>query len=127
MALFAPTPVLPSATVSGAAADLRSAVHRGQYRLGQKALFLPALPSWEYLPYTAVRKAYVRTKTTASHGGSGAVLTSPVVVVEFEGGMRVLETRDAFELDRLTSALRVYLPGCFAVEVAEVPTLMEKG
>ena len=52
-----PKSLIPGAGVENASEDLKSAARVEQYRVSGKALYIPAGFRWNYVPFSAVKKA----------------------------------------------------------------------
>ena len=55
--MAAPTSLIKGLSIEDAAEDFKAAKRVEQYRVGAKALYIPAGFRWNYLPFSAVKKA----------------------------------------------------------------------
>ena len=84
------TSLLPGIELSDAKEDFRTAKKLEQYRLGEKAVYLPRGLSWEYIPVSEIRRAQ-RSRRVISAGHCVTVREEkPAVDLETEQGVFTL-------------------------------------
>lgn len=107
MQSLCPTVVLPDPK-----ADRKTAVRVEQYRLSGKAFYFPAFPSDRYLPFSALKRAWLQSSSIALTGCCGKALPVTVLRVQYEGGFYETFTFEKAEKARqVLSAMQAACPG----------------
>ena len=78
--------ICPECVLDGAAADYRAASRVEQYRVGGKAIYFAAFPGVRYLPFSAVRRAWIQPSSLSLTGCCGKELPVHVLRMEYQGG-----------------------------------------
>jgi len=95
-------PLCPDALIPDPGADYRAADRAEQFRMGAEALYLPAFPGTKYLPYAAVRRAWLQSASLPLTGCCGKEL--PMTVLRTELGDGFFQN---FSFEKRESAERV--------------------
>ena len=81
--MFKPTSILEGKTIDAPEADFRAAKRVEQYRISDKALYIPAGLKWTYLPLSAVEsveeshRCVVRANASPSRRSGRALPSAP--------------------------------------------------
>ena len=76
----------PQITLPDPRADRKTARRVEQYRVSAQALYFPAFPTDKYLPFSAVRRAWIQGASIALTGCCGKELPVTVLRIGYEGG-----------------------------------------
>lgn len=100
------------------AADRRAAARIGQYRVGKAALYVPSFPLDQYIPFSAIRRAWSQPAQLGMTGCCGKTVPIVRVRVQYDSGdlgliiqNYTLDTQA--EADRMLDLLEA---GCPALE-----------
>lgn len=77
--------VCPDITLSDPKTDYRNSQRIEQYRFGSEAVYMAAWPSAKYLPYTAVRQAWIQSSLLPVTGTCGKALPVTVLRLRYKG------------------------------------------
>ncbi len=103
--MFTPESLIPGITVTDARKDLRDAERIEQYRLGKKAVYIPAGLKWNYIPRSAIQSASSSHRTvSAGHCVTVEVKTPALEIVTAEKSFD-LHLEKAASLDRFLEVL----------------------
>lgn len=100
------------------AADRRAAARIGQYRVGQAALYVPFFPMDQYIPFSAIRRAWSQRAQLGMTGCCGKTVPIVRVRVQYDSGDQGLIIQNytldtQAEADRMLDLLQA---GCPALE-----------
>ena len=105
-------PLCPDALIPDPGADYRAADRAEQFRMGAEALYLPAFPGTKYLPYAAVRRAWVQKGTSFTPGCGSTPLPRYVLRVQYgENFFQNLSFDRPETADEALAALAAACPG----------------
>lgn len=108
MGFFEMKPLLPWATIKDPRKDLKGAVTVEQYKVGHRAVFIPAKKmSWEYIPLTEIL-ALITEQLPEEAGDSIDPFTRrrPLVRLMYKGGAEVLYMDKQQNANRLIEEIR---------------------
>lgn len=108
MGFFEMKPLLPWASIESPRKDLKDAVTVEQYKVGHRAVFIPAKKmSWEYIPLTEIR-ALITEQLPEEAGDFIDPFTRkrPLVRLMYKGGAEVLYLDKQQNANRLIDEIR---------------------
>lgn len=76
----------PDCPLEDAGADYRRSRRVGQYRVSDHAIYFPAFPGTQYLPFAAVRRAWHQRSSMPLTGCCGKELPVYLLRTEYQGG-----------------------------------------
>lgn len=77
--------ICPDITLDDPRTDYRDSQRIEQYRFGSKAAYFAAWPSAKYLPYSAVRQAWIQDSLLPVTGTCGKALPVTVMRIRYKG------------------------------------------
>lgn len=86
--LFELKSLCPDQILPDPAADYKAAKRAGQYRVSTQAIYFPAFPGSQYLPFSAVSAVAVRDSTLCVTGCCGKELPAVKVNFVYDGGKK---------------------------------------
>jgi hypothetical protein len=105
-------------SISDPAADRKGATRIGQYRVGKQALYVPFFPMDQYIPFSAIRRAWSQSAQLGVIGCCGKTVPVVRVRVQYDSGDAAtglviqnytLDTQA--EADRMLALLAAGCPG----------------
>ena len=103
--MAAPTCLLAGKSIPDPAADLKGARRIEQYRLGDRALYIPAGLRWNYLPLSVVRSAGESHRTVSAGHCVTVRERLPALEIVTDSGSMELGLEKAASLPVLLEAL----------------------
>lgn len=85
MPLFALKSISQNVKLDQAAEDYKAGKRAEQYRLGAKAIYFPAFPGTQYLPFEAVERVKVRSTALSVTGTCGKQIPMVCVRLHYDG------------------------------------------
>lgn len=86
--LFELKSLCPDQSLPDPAADYKTAKRAGQYRVSTRAIYFPAFPGNQYLPFSAVSAVAVRDSTLCLTGCCGKELPAVKINFVYGGGQK---------------------------------------
>jgi hypothetical protein len=109
MPLFALKSLSNSYLLENASDDLRESHRAGQYRVGREAIYFPAFPGTQYLPFAALAKVWTKNTAIAVTGCCGKQLPMVRLRAYYDGEFYqdfLFETQK--EADVVLNAIRLF-------------------
>lgn len=78
--------ICPAVTLENAKEDYKRSARAEQYRVGDEAVYFAAFPGTKYLPFAAIRQAWVQKSSLPLTGCCGKELPVVVLRTRYEGG-----------------------------------------
>ena len=103
--MFDPESLIPGKTLDDAKRDFRSAERVEQYRLGEKAVYIPAGLKWNYIPKTEILQASASHRTVSAGHCVTVRVSTPSLELVTSAGSFDLNLEKPASLDRLLAAL----------------------
>ena len=101
-----PVSLIPDKTIEDVKSDFRAAERIEQYRLGEKAVYLPAGMRWNYIPRSEILEAAPSHRTvSAGHCVTVRVQTPALELVTAAGPVELHLEKQA-SLDKFLAALK---------------------
>ena len=99
--MFEPTSLVPGLSLEDPKEDFRGAKRVEQYRLSEKALYIPAGLRWNYLPLSAVRSAQASHRVVSAGKCVSVDLHRPTLALETDAGPMKLDLERQESLEKL--------------------------
>ena len=110
MALLKPVNLCLDASLPDAAEDHRNATRIAQFRVSDKAFYLPAFPGVQYIPFSALREVVLRNASLSTIGCCGKELPVLKLTLRWDGGERDLVIDPPKHADTILSRIRAARP-----------------
>lgn len=85
MAIFALKSLAQSGALEDAEADRRASVRVEQFRVSEQAIYFPAFPGDQYLPFTALSRVMTRSKALPVTGTCGKAIPMVCLRAYYDG------------------------------------------
>ena len=103
--MFKPVSLIPGKEIENPGADLRGAQRVEQYRLGEKALYLPEGLRWNYIPRAEIQSAKDAHRTVSAGHCVTVELKMPTLQLETSAGPMTLTLEKPASVQTLIKAL----------------------
>lgn len=103
--MFKPVSLIPGKEIDAPGADLRGAQKVEQYRLGEKALYLPEGLKWNYVPRAEILRAEEAHRTVSAGHCVTVELKMPTLQLETSAGPMTLTLEKSESARTLLRAL----------------------
>jgi len=110
MAFLTPVSLCPDKSLPNAAEDHRDAARIAQFRISDKAFYLPAFPGAQYIPFTALTGVVVRNASLSTIGCCGKELPVLKLILRWDGGEREFVIDPPKHADTILSRIRTACP-----------------
>ena len=110
MAFLTPTSLCPERTLPDAAEDCRTATRIAQFRISDKAIYLPAFPGVQYIPFDALTGVVLRNAALSTIGCCGKELPVLKLTLRWAGGERELVIDPPKHADTILTRVRAARP-----------------
>lgn len=110
MSLLEPRSLCPGIRLPDAGEDCRQASRIAQFRVSEKALYLPAFPGWQYVPFQGMTHVILRNASLATIGCCGKELPVLKLIVRFDGGERDMVIDPPKHADTVLNRIRAARP-----------------
>ncbi len=111
MPIFALKSLSAACALEDAAGDYKTARRAGQYRFSGRAIYFPAFPGTQYLPFDAADRAWTEKTSMALTGCCGKELPMVRLRVRYDGGFyQNFMFEEQEEADRVLESLRARRP-----------------
>ena len=103
--MFKTESLIPGAAIDSIREDLRSAERIEQYRLGKKAVYIPAGLGWNYIPKSEIRNASSSHRTVSAGHCVTVEIKTPSLEIETDAGSFDLHLEKQESLERFLEDL----------------------
>lgn len=86
MSMLTMQSLCPAFVLPDSKADRRTAKRVEQYQISAQAIYFPGFPATQYLPFDAIRRAWLQNSSMALTGCCGKELPVVLLRIEYDGG-----------------------------------------
>lgn len=90
--------------------DFRTAVRVAQYRVSQKAFYLPAFPGTQYIPFSSLTQVVLRNASLSTIGCCGKELPVLKLILRWKNGEKELIIDPPKHADTIMNILQTTRP-----------------
>lgn len=110
MALLDPQSLCPDTRLTDAVEDHRNATRVAQFRVSEKAFYLPVFPGSQYIPFSCLTGVVLRNAGLSTVGCCGKELPVLKLTLRWDGGERELIIDPPKHADTILNYIRAARP-----------------
>ena len=110
MAVLEPRSVSGEVQLTDAAADYKNAVRAAQFRVSEKAFYLPSFPGTQYIPFSCLTAAVLRKASLSTIGCCGKELPVLKLILRWNEGEKEFVIDSPKHADTILEQIRAARP-----------------